>query len=275
MHEGTFAAQDGAELFERRWEIANPRACVVIVHGFGHHSGSFAGVAERLNAAGYSVCAFDQRGHGKSPGARGRVGSVETTLGDMEAYLERLRPGLDERPWFALGHSLGALILGLYALERTCIAAGLIFSSGLFCVPGQVSPLLRRLVGVIAAVAPWAPVQRVEVNATTRDEAAIQELNTDPLRYAGMMDARTGAEIAKAVERFEARMHEVKLPILALHGTHDGLTDWEGSKRLYERAGATDKTLRLFEGGYHELYNDLVKEQFLSEIVAWLDARAR
>jgi alpha-beta hydrolase superfamily lysophospholipase len=165
------------------------------------------------------------------------------------------------------------LVLGLYVIEKRPSWAGLVFSSGLFTIPDTVSPILRGVAGVLSVVAPWLPVQRLDSNAVSRDAATLAAVKADPLQYTGPLHARTGAEIANAVARFEARQAEIALPMLVLHGTADRLTECEGSKTFYERAESTDKTLRLYEGGYHELYNDLDKEQFFSDINAWLVAR--
>ena len=275
MREDTFTTQDGTTLFERRWDVAGARGNVVIVHGFGHHCGSFAAVAERLNAAGYSVFGFDQRGHGKSPGRRGAITRFATTLADLESYMAHVSPVLGGKPLFVLGHSLGALVLGLYVIEKRPTWAGLIFSSGLFTDPDTVSPFLRRVAGVLSAVAPWLPVQRLDSNAVSRDAATLEAVKADPLQYTGLLHARTGAEIANAVARFEARQAEIALPMLVLHGTADRLTECEASKYFCEQAKSSDKSLRLYEGGYHELYNDLVKGQFLVDIITWLDARVK
>jgi acylglycerol lipase len=63
------------------------------------------------------------------------------------------------------------------------------------------------------------------------------------------------------------------LPVLILSGTADRLSDPEGSKQLYERAQSKDKTLKLYEGFYHEILNETEKEKVLKDMVEWLDGR--
>jgi len=273
MAEIGFTARDGTTLYERHWVVPNARGTVIILHGFGHHSGSFAGLAARLNAAGYSAYGFDQRGHGNSPGRRARIRRFVTLIDDLDCYLSRLLPEMGARPVFVFGHSLGALVLGLYIIEKRPALNGVIFSSGLLMIPAKVSHFLRRIARLLSAVTPWAPVQRVDVGGISRDPERVAASIADPLGHSGMMNARTGGEIAVAVAQLEKRMAEITLPMLILHGTGDRLTDWQGSQRLYDAARAADKTLSIYEGGFHELFNDLEQERFVREVVTWLDAR--
>ncbi|HOT52327.1 MAG TPA: alpha/beta hydrolase, partial [Candidatus Hydrogenedentes bacterium] len=102
---------------------------------------------------------------------------------------------------------------------------------------------------------------------------AVRGYVSDPLVYHGRIMARTGAEMTRAANCIQSRMEDVVLPWLALHGTADRLCDVNGSRQLYARSRSDDKTLKLFEGGYHELFNDCEKETFIGEIVSWIRAR--
>jgi alpha-beta hydrolase superfamily lysophospholipase len=268
-----FQSNEGVTLHAHRWEVGTSKASVLIVHGYGHHGGSFSAVAERFNAAGLSVFAFDQRGHGKSGGRRGHIATFQHQVDDVGSCLDHYRAALVGRPVFLMGHSLGCLALGLYVVNQKPTIDGLIFSSGLLKIPDSVPVLLQKLAGVLATVTPWLPVQYVDATATSRDPIAVTQLVEDPLRCRPWMNARTGASIARAVAQFQSRMQEITDPLLIFHGTADRLTDPEGSRQLHARAGSRDKTLRVFEDGYHELYNDLEKEQFVREVVDWINAR--
>lgn len=275
MSELLFRAADGVELNGYHWPTTDaPRGNVIILHGYGHHGGSFADVAAALNAHGYAVLALDQRGHGKSPGRRGYIESFDHWVDDTHAFVAHTAAITAGAPVFFMGHSLGCLALGLYVVRHAPPARGLIFSSGLLRIPENVPVVLQKLANIIAAIAPTLPVQPVDVTATSRDPKAVQALRDDPLRYGGMMQARSGAEVAKAIATFQSRMSEITLPILIMHGTKDRLTDFEGSRLLDARVKSTDKTFCAFEGGYHELYNDFDKERWFAQVLTWLDAHA-
>ena len=63
---------------------------------------------------------------------------------------------------------------------------------------------------------------------------------------------------------------EITIPLLIMHGTADKATVCRGSQFFYETAGSTDKTLKLYEGHYHDLLNDYGKEGVMADIVSWL-----
>jgi lysophospholipase len=92
----------------------------------------------------------------------------------------------------------------------------------------------------------------------------------DPLVYRGKIRARFGGEMVKIQQELPRRMPEIKLPILIMHGTADRLCDPEGSQMLYERVSSKDKTLKLYEGFYHEIFNEPGREQVFADMEAWL-----
>jgi alpha-beta hydrolase superfamily lysophospholipase len=248
---------------------------VAIIHGYGHHAACFEELAGSLCAAGFAVHSFDQRGHGLSPGKRGHIESLDVTVNDTHRFLETIQCDGAGNPLLLFGHSLGALILGLYAIEYKPQISGLIFSSGLLKIPDKVSPLLVKLGDVLGAAVPWLPVQKVDYRWVSRDATVLESIQRDPLRHTGLMNARTGAAIARAIDAFQRVQHTIVDPLLILHGTSDRLTDYEGSRTLFQRVESQDKTLRLFDGGYHELFNDLDKIQYAEELCAWVSERCQ
>ncbi len=271
----TFQTFDGHRLACHRWDCSNgARGAVVIIHGFGHHGASFEEVAQRLNAAGYAVYAFDQRGHGRSPGDRGYIGRFDDTILDMQLHLGHIQPQIGSMPVFFFGHSLGGLILACYCLRYQPAAHGLIFSSSALRIPDNVPKYLLVLSGVLGKYLPKLPVQKVDFASISRDPKAVDEALRDPLRYLGKMHARTGLETLRAIREIEGSLERFTYPLLICHGTADKLTDIEGSRRLYAAAESTDKTLRIYDGAYHEIWNDLDKDRFMAELIEWLDARS-
>jgi alpha-beta hydrolase superfamily lysophospholipase len=273
MSEFKFHASGGIELNGHHWPCAaSPKSNVAIVHGYGHHGGSFTDVAERFNKEGVGVFALDQRGHGKSPGKRGYIVSFDHWVNDTGAFLTHIAPQTAGAPLILMGHSLGCLALGLYVIRHKPPVRGIIFSSGLLKIPDNVPQYLQRLATILSTLTPTLPVQKVDVEATSRDPKAVQALRDDPLRYGGMMQARTGAEIAKGIAELRSRMHEIALPALIMHGTKDRLTDYQGSRELHAAIASTDKTLCIFDYAFHELYNDTDKDRWYAQVLTWLGA---
>lgn len=273
MTEGPFSGGDGTQLYERQWKPVGPTRCaVVIIHGYGHHSGSFDEVAQFLTQNGYMVYGFDQRGFGKASGKRGVVPDFDATLADTETYLKHIgADGLDV-PLFLIGHSYGGLVLANYVVERQPDVRGLIFSSALLKLNDDVPAWLQNLAGFLGKVLPWVPVAKVEIDGITRDPERLAQATADPLCFYGRMRARTGAQIAAAVERIQGQMESIKLPFLAMAGSGDRVVDCEGTKQLCRRASSEDKTMKIYEGAYHEIYNDINREEFLNDLAGWIYA---
>ncbi len=268
--EGQFKSPDGLDLYERRWEAEGEAAAnVVLIHGYGEHCSRYAHVGAALNAAGLTVLTYDQRGFGHSPGKRGYVGDFDLLLNDLDAYLEHIKPLLEGKPWFMMGHSMGGMVMGAYVLSRKIDARGLLFSSPFLGFPDDVPKILLSLAGILAKILPWLPVGGVENTGLSRDPAVVERAENDPLGFHGRVAARTGAQFNETIKGILPNVAQITAPILVMHGTDDAIVPPAGSQALYDGASSQDKTLKMFEGGYHELWNDLCQEEMLGDIVAW------
>jgi alpha-beta hydrolase superfamily lysophospholipase len=219
------------------------------------------------------VYALDLRGHGRSEGRRAAIRRFEQYLDDLEAFLGQVRSQTPDTPLFLFGHSMGGAIVTWLAIARQPPIQGLIVSAAALRVSGGLCPLLRRLAPLGSLLAPWLRLVRLGSSMLSRDARAVREFRDDPLVFHGRLTTRIGAEIFRAGSRIRGRMEEVRLPLLVLHGTADALTDPEGSRELYLHASTPDKTLRLYDGFYHDLLHDVDKDRVVTDIVAWLEAR--
>ncbi len=274
MQEDWFETNSGIRLYERRLAPEEPpRANVVIVHGYGDHCARYAWVMDRFRQAGIATYAYDQRGHGQSPGKRGFIPRFEDFLDDLDVFLAHIQPGLAAAPLFLMGHSMGGMVLARYAQTREIQARGLIFSSPFLAFSEEVPKFLIALGPLIAKVLPGLPVSRVDNLGLSRDPAIVEAAENDPLCYHGRVAAHTAGEFYRIIHAVESDTPRVTAPMLVLHGGADHIVSPSGSKMLHERAGAKDKALRLFPEGYHELFNDLEKEAFMDEVIGWIRAR--
>jgi len=129
------------------------------------------------------------------------------------------------------------------------------------------------LVRLLGRIAPKLPVLTLKMKDFSRDPQAVAALEADPLCKGEAQPAATVAALLRAGDRMRAEFHTITLPVLIMHGTADKATMPAGSKLFYDKAGSRDKTLKLYENHFHDLLNDVGKEQVLAEIVAWIDAR--
>ena len=263
---------NGLEVFLRSWRPSvEAKAVVVIVPGFNSHSGYYASVAEEFVADGYVAYAMDLRGRGKSDGERFYVDKMSDYVDDVLAVMAAVKAREQDLPVFLLGHSAGGVVACLYALERQAELAGFICESFAFQVPAP-DFALAVLKG-LSHIAPHAHVLKLKNEDFSRDAAVVKAMNEDPLIAHESQPTQTVAAMVRADERLKQEFPSITLPLLILHGTADKAALASGSELFYETAGSEDKQLKLYEGHFHDLLNDLGKEQVLADIVSWMDAR--
>jgi alpha-beta hydrolase superfamily lysophospholipase len=272
MREETIQGAAGLNLFTRSWRPAGaPRGVAVLVHGFNSHSGYYFWVAGQLAASGLAVYALDLRGRGKSDGERFYVEKMTDYVRDVEALMAVVKSRDAGLPIFLLGHSAGGVVSCLYTLEHQRKLAGLICESFAFQVPAP-DFALAVLKG-LSHVAPHAHVLRLKNEDFSRDPKVVEAMNSDPLIAHEVQPTLTVAEMVRADERLKKEFPQITLPVLILHGTLDKATKPSGSQLFFDTAGSTDKTLKLYDGHFHDLLNDLGKEQVMADVSDWIRAR--
>ncbi|HEY7290147.1 MAG TPA: lysophospholipase [Vicinamibacterales bacterium] len=272
MREETIQGAAGLNLFTRSWRPAGaPRGVAVLVHGFNSHSGYYFWVAGQLAASGLAVYALDLRGRGKSDGERFYVEKMTDYVRDVEALMAVVKSRDAGLPIFLLGHSAGGVVSCLYTLEHQRELAGLICESFAFQVPAP-DFALAVLKG-LSHVAPHAHVLRLKNEDFSRDPKVVEAMNSDPLIAHEVQPTLTVAEMVRADERLKKEFPQITLPVLILHGTLDKATKPSGSQLFFDTAGSTDKTLKLYDGHFHDLLNDLGKEQVMADVSDWIRAR--
>lgn len=273
---GTLRTADGLDLFTRRWlPDMETRAAVALVHGVHEHSGRYAYVASALMRRGVAVHAVDLRGHGQSPGERGRVGSFDEYVLDVARLLEETFGAAGGTPVFLMGHSMGGLVAAATVVERGAEGlAGLVLSSAALRVPATTPAALRKLAPLVARVAPGLPVQRLDLSGLSRDPVVVRNYGEDPLTTTQAVRAHTANAILEAAERVRQRPEAFRLPLYLFHGTADRITDPAGTRWLAEHAPSDDVTLRLYDGLYHEALNEPERDEVIRDLADWLVDRA-
>ena len=270
---GRFNGMSGVEIFYRKYTplACDVKACVVIVHGLGEHSGRYTNVAKVLLAAGYAVYAADHQGFGQSGGVRGHVAHFTDYLLDVQRVVEMAQTERPECPVAIFGHSMGGLIALYHAQEyHDDVVAYVISAPALLATP---NPWLVRMMRLFNLFRPTFVIRRPGDNTTiSRDLEVVRLYETDPL-HVPMSSARWAVEILAAQKIVSSRVTQIQTPILLLQGLADRLVVPQATLDFYEQIPAADKTLYTYPEYYHELHNDLGKEKPLADVVEWLDAR--
>jgi alpha-beta hydrolase superfamily lysophospholipase len=263
---------DGLRIFFRSLRPEEtPRGFVVIVPGFNAHSGYYTWVAEQFAANGLAVYAVDLRGRGNSDGERFYVDNFEDYVRDVEAVVNVARSRESSLPFFLLGHGAGGVVSCLYTLDHQAQLAGLICESFAHELPAPDFAL--AVFKGLAYVAPHAHILHLPNERFSRDPKVVEAMNNDPLIAHETQPTTTMAALVRADERLKKEFPLITLPVLILHGTSDKNTRPSGSQHFYEMVGSPDKTLKSYEGSFHDPLNDNDKGVVMQDILGWINAR--
>ena len=269
------SAADGDCLETYAWEPdgQDARAVVVVAHGLHDHGRRYGGLAAALNEVGVAVYAFDQRGHGASGGDPQRFDSIDQLVGDLSdvaALARAAHPGL---PVFYYGHSMGGLVVAHATARASGELAGSIVSSAALAFSDDTGPFKRRVVGLLSALFPGMGLDEVDPDDVVSSPEARAALAEDDVILRDPLPARTADTLLDGIAAIDEQMEALRAPLLILHGTADTLTEVKGSEALAERAGSSDKTLRLFDGLRHDMLHEDTGAEVAQAIVEWVSAR--
>lgn len=271
-NEGTFTGQAGETIFWKSWKPeTDPVAVVVVAHGFGEHIGRYANLVDALVPHGYAVYGPDHRGHGRSTGHRALIDKHEYLLDDLDQVFAKAAAEHPNLPVFLLGHSMGGNIALASALRNQSRLRGLVLSGPLASNHGIPKPL-QVLASILGRIAPKLAVTKLSAAAVSRDPAVVAAYENDPLVFHGKMPAGTGYALIKTSKGFAGRLPSLTIPLLVVHGSADALVSVECGKLAHRLAGSPDKTLNVYEGLFHEVFNEPEHEQVLADVRTWLDA---
>jgi alpha-beta hydrolase superfamily lysophospholipase len=264
---------DGIQLHTIQWLPDIPaKAVVLLAHGLGEHSGRYRHVAQALTNAGYAVYALDHRGHGRSGGVNGYFGTIERPVDDLESYFKQIQAGHPDTKIFVYGHSMGALISLLFVQRHQDALAGWI-SQGTPLNVDSLQPAPLIAVGkFLSRVWPMLRFAPLDINGISRDPNVIEAYKTDPYNAVKRHRVSLLMNILGGGQEARKDVSNIRLPLLVLHGGADPVCPPSGSQLLYNNTQSTDKTLKLYDGLYHEIHNEPEQAQVFDDVIAWLNA---
>jgi acylglycerol lipase len=258
--EGTFKGVRDADIYYQYWlPEGEPKAVLLIVHGLAEHSGRYMNVVNHFVPLGYGVYGIDHLGHGRSDGTRVYVERFEDYTDTLQIYVDMVRQWQPDKPLFLVGHSMGGLIGALYLLDHQDELAGAVLSGPCVKVPDDVSPVTVLFGRLFSALMPRAGLLGLEAEGVCRDPAVVEAYVNDPLVHTGM-------------GRVTAEADRITLPILLVQGSADRLVDPDGARMLYDTASSEDKQIEIYEGFYHEVFNEPEHDRVLRDVETWLEA---
>ena len=260
------------EFYGQYWQPTTIKAVVVLVHGMGEHATRYVDyVIPQLTENGFGVIAFDQFGHGKTTGKRGHCPSFEAVLGSVDQVIEKAKSVFGDIPLFLYGHSMGGNVVLNYALRKDHNLKGIIASSP-FLKLAFTPPAWKMTLGkIMQKIAPSITLgNELDASDVSRDKVEVEKYINDPLVHDKVSPnfSLTFIETGKwAIEN----AHKLETPLFLVHGSADKIIDYKGTVEFSNNS--KNATHKIYENGYHELHNDLCKEEVVSDIVSWLDSQ--
>ncbi len=268
---------DGTELqLIEAAPVPNARSHVLLVHGLGEHAGRYAHLMQRLTQAGVRVTAYDQRGHGRSTGARGGTPADDTLLQDLAAVIDQLRADAGSGlPLVLLGHSMGGALAARFVAEGLAAqpaawwrpVQALVLSSP--ALAAELSPV-QHLLLALGRLRPDGPASNgLKPAWISRDPQVVRDYVADPLVH-DRITPRLARFILAAGEQVRADAARWTVPTLLLYAQADRCVAPRGSAAFAAAAPAGVVTTQAFEGLYHEIFNEPEKDLVIARLVAWL-----
>jgi alpha-beta hydrolase superfamily lysophospholipase len=271
--EGTFKGVRDTRNYYQAWlPSGEVKASLLILHGLGEHSGRYMNVVNHLVPLGYAAYALDNIGHGKTEGPQEIIERFDDFTDPVTSYYNMVKGWQPDKPIFMLGHSLGGLIATYYLLDHQADFTGAIISAPLIKVGESVTPATILMGKILSKVAPKVGLMAVDASLISHDPAVVSTYIRDPLVFHGKTPARLAGELLKAMLRVSAELQKITLPFIVLQGCDDKLVEPAGAQMLYEKSSSKDKTIKMYPGLYHEVFNEPERAMVLKDVEMWLAA---
>lgn len=247
------------------------RAIVIMVHGLGEHIGRYSALADKFIKEEIGFIGVDLPGHGRSDGSRGHIRDYKLLYEMADILCRESANRFPGTPLFIYGQSLGGGIVLNYLLKKDPEIYGAIITSPWLKLAFEPSPSKKKLAAMIKKIIPSMTMSNGLITEhLSRDGNVVKEYHDDPLVHDRISVSLIDGAFSAAAEAI-GEASSLKKPVLIMHGTHDKICSSAGSTEFASKTGMVQ--LRLWEGGFHELHNDLNKSDVFDYTISWINSR--
>jgi alpha-beta hydrolase superfamily lysophospholipase len=273
VRQASLSSRDGTRLHVRLWPVDSPKTWLAIAHGLGEHSGRYERLGRAMARYGVCCCAVDLRGMGASQGRRGHLDRWQQWVEDYATFFESIVDEAGGVEVVPLGHSFGGVVLTSAILGGAVKPERFVLSNPAFLTAVAAPSWKVRLAKATSRVLPALTLSNeVDPELLSRDPASVAEYKSDPLVH-DRLSVRLYTEWLAASQEALDRAVEIQQPFLLIVGAQDRLIDPQGAAEFSSRATA-DHIMKLYQGRYHEPFNDVGAEEVFADLAAWLERRA-
>ena len=268
--EGCLNSFDSTKLFYRLLKPdKSPKAVVIVVHGFGDHSGGMQNISTYLVENDYMVISFDLRGHGKSSGKRGYVENWDEYTADLAQIHRLVVSDYPELPIYLVGHSMGGVLALDYVLGQEDRINGVVTFSP--AISYKASPLEKFGVMVMGKLKPdFRYTKRGNFQMYRKNLAKYGEDNINGLRH-NIATPGLGRALLHAISRVGKQADFVKVPFLLQYGLDDKIIPPTKLNDFFAKVGSKNKDVFAYPVTKHRPFDESLKEQVLTDLINWFN----
>jgi len=268
-----FKSHDHHRLYYESYRPNRSKAVLIFVHGLNEHVGRYKHVVQYFKNI-YSIYLFDHRGHGRSDGIRSHVEDFNHYINDLNEFVNIVASKEKNKKIFLIAHSMGGQIAVNYVAKfPKAPIAGLITSSPNLRIKVKISNLKKYFGTMLAEHMPKFKVPNdIDPKWISRDREVVLAYKRDPL-ISKTISVKLASEILANLETIMELAPKITVPALMMHGGDDHICDKQGTADFFEKMGSKDKKIKIYDDMYHEIFNEIGKEEVLEDMAAWLKKR--
>jgi lysophospholipase len=273
--ESFFNGYDGTKLFLQKWIVENAKGTILFTHGQGEHSDCYLRLINALDEQNWNFIGWDIRGHGKSEGLRGFAKDFDEYVLDYKIFLDKTLELIEVRgkPIVLLAHSMGGLIQTCALAEKKNLNSSItaqILSSPMFGVAVDVPEWKDKGASFINSILPKVTLgNEIKNEQLTRDLDVIREYEQDTYRH-GRISSGVYLGFKREFPRVLGKASDIHIPTLLHISDNDPVVSSEAALKFFDALASQSKTLKIVEGGKHELYNDTVRVEIFKVVINFL-----
>ena len=252
--EQTFVSWDGAELFYRAWIPAkSTNKALLLVHRGHEHSGRWQETVDSLGLVDVAIFAWDQRGHGRSPGERGAANGLHDVIKDVDAFARHVlqRYGIAFENMIVLAHSLAAVTVTAWVHDYAPPIRGMILATAAF----HVKLYIPFAIVALRIFRPRFVKSYVKSRMLTHDKAQAALYDSDPLIFR-QIAVNLLLDLHDTAKRLVADAGTIQTPALMIGAGKDWVVSLDAQRKFFDRLSSTEKRFEIIPGGYHAIFHE-------------------
>ena len=252
--EQTFPSWDGAELFYRAWIPRKPANKALLLFHRGHeHSGRWQETAYSLGLDNVVIFAWDQRGHGRSPGERGTANSLHDVIKDVDAFVRHIsrRHSIGLENMIVLAHSLAAVTVTAWVHDYAPPIRAMILATAAF----HVKLYIPFAIASLRLFRPRFVKSYVKSRMLTHDKAQAALYDSDPLIFR-QIAVNVLLDLHDTAKRLLADAGAIQTPTLVIGADKDWVVSLKAQQKFFHRLSSAEKRMRVIPNAYHAIFHE-------------------